>query len=144
MSPVEEMLHKKQMISEALDRGMVQIRADARYPGVQVPPHLRGNRDTILNLSRRFGTDLQLRDDGLYADLSFSGQIQKIILPWQSIWLFAERDQPPILFFKDAPMDDLPETLVEERFTPKRPRLELIEGGGETTPPRTGHLRLVH
>lgn len=143
MEPVEYAVHKRQMISAALDRGMIHVFVDSTVMGVQLPPHLMQKRDVRLNLSHRFKDSLYLKDDGVCTWLSFGGVNFPITIPWKAIYVFVEKGQNPILFIEDAPMEDLPGGILD-KSKPQHVAFEKIEGGGELTPPRTGHLRLVH
>jgi stringent starvation protein B len=62
------------------------IHLDATHHGVEVPAHCKGTPALILSLSRRFGMELSLDPDAIRGELSFSGRVSKIVIPWEALW----------------------------------------------------------
>lgn len=139
-----ELKTKKQLLEEALTKGMVRIEVDATKPGVKLPDHLLGDPRVPLNLSWRFRTPMEIRDDGVYAELSFNGRNESVVIPWITIWAL-EDAKNDIWIFTDA---YTPKWLSGKRcetmvVDDPQFKLEPIEGGSEITPPRKGHLKLL-
>jgi len=69
---------------------MVMVHLDARWPGVRVPPALRGDAQLRLNLSYRFPNhDLSVGDEIIGCTLSFIGQPYYCELPVDAIFAAA-------------------------------------------------------
>lgn len=80
-------LAKKRLLEQALDRGVVQLRLDARRPGVRVPEHLVAESSLALNISLRFpDTGLVINDRGVAASLRFGGSRFRCVIPWPALW----------------------------------------------------------
>lgn len=143
---------KKQMVEKALEKGRIQVFVNSKVRDVVLPRHLMSLPQVILNLSHNFEFKLTIADDGIATILSFGGKNEPILLPWEAIWfLRSPATNEAMLFFEGAPLDDLPvEVLQPPEFTPEtltetlKPIQGSIDGEGQTTPPRTGHLRVVH
>ncbi len=86
-TPAELAALKRKFIEEGLARGKVQIRLDARRPGVRVPEHLLGDCALALNVSEQFpDTNMVVNDRGIAATLRFSKVPFRCLLPWSSVW----------------------------------------------------------
>jgi stringent starvation protein B len=134
MTPAEL---KKHIVQEALDSGQIQISVNSTLPGVKVPGYLLGNPDLRLNLSWKFKTRLELKDWGIFAELSFNKVNRDVELPWESIWGFIKLNGDRFLFQGEIPQ-------VTSKDMPRPTQFETISGGNESSsPPRTGHLRLL-
>jgi len=125
-------IQKKEVVESMLEKGMIQIYVNATKPGVKLPLDLIGEPRVVLNLSWKFQTDMEIRDDGIYADLSFNKKVESVVLPWSSIWFIKNRTGPAYLFFDAYPLG-----FLENEF-------DVLEGEEEISPPRTRHLRLLH
>lgn len=137
---------KKYLLEQWLKEGLTQVFVNSQDPQVIVPDHLRGDPGLILNLSWRFGTPMELTDEGVLAELSFSGQSTRVYLPWESIWALRAKEGKTLVF-EVAVKEAMPG--VEPIDTGKivkeiNDKLEVVNGENESTPPRKGHLKLVH
>lgn len=138
------MEYKKKFIEAALTQGLIQIQVNTKIPGVQLPEFLMARDNAILNLSRKFSSYMELKDTGVYASLSFFGKAENVEIPWKAIWLMKLASGIPMMFSEDAPLDNLPESILRPPTPLPKLTLEKIEGGGELTPPRKGHLKLLN
>lgn len=139
--------NKKKRFISMLKEGMIQVAVNSKLPGVQLPPHLMGNLKVVLNLSYRFKDPIDVTDEGVYSVLSFAGVDHNINLPWGSIWGVVDKGGGKHLYPLDMSEEMRAALAVEgtvEVQSPPRPELEDVEGGGESTQPRQGHLRIVH
>ena len=129
-------------IKQALDAGIVRIFVSTKTPGLKLPEHLFSIRIVTLNLSRRFEYPPEVLEDEIRATLSFHGQNFDCVIPWESILAFQDATGGMSLFWSAASMvEELPEQLLE----PAKPRpFTALDGGGDVTPPRTGHLKLLN
>ena len=77
---------KRQTLLHFLERGVTMVHLDARQPGVVVPPQYAQEPHLRLNLSYRYNIpDLELRERGVQATLSFGGRPFRCVLPWGSM-----------------------------------------------------------
>lgn len=106
---------KKERLLQALDQGMVMIHLDARRPGVQVPPTLRGEAHLRLNLSYRFDPpDLSVGDWGVRSTLSFSGSRFTVAVPWSALFAITSHATKEFWMYPD----DMPEELIQQTVAP--------------------------
>lgn len=137
---------KKACIDACLSIGRIRVRVATDEKGLVLPPHLMTEHYQYLYLSRRFRGSMQLLDDGIHAELSFREQMFLVVLPWESIKEVQDANGNRFVFHAMVQISDalraLAESIKAQSGTPAR-TLEGIEGGGELTPPRTGHLKLV-
>lgn len=78
---------KKETLLAYLARGVAMVHLDARRPEVSVPAQYASDAHLRLNLSYRYSIpDLEVRDDGVQATLSFGGRPFHCVLPWPSIF----------------------------------------------------------
>ncbi len=163
---VRDTASKKQVLSELLEQGMVLVTLDARRPGVDVPPHLRGDPQLRLNLSYRFGLPMIVDDTGVTATLTFSGAPYACKLPWDALYLVVSHvTGRPILFPAEVPAEFYPAgaepgtAVSTASAAPARPRLEVVTRAEEAAAPvaseseaktsktsdpaRRAHLRVV-
>lgn len=97
---------KAEVLEELLEKGMVQVLIDSRIDGVTVPPHLMGDLQLRLNLSRRFGLPLTLADEGVEATLTFQKVPHDCIIPWKAIYAIVSYvTGEPFLFAEDVPLE---------------------------------------
>lgn len=137
--------NKKNTMIELLGDGLVQVTINSAFPGVELPEHLMNRHRVILNLSHNFKDPTHITEMGITTILSFVGVDHRVILPWGCIWYVDNRDDYKCLYSLDMPQD-LREALAKEPpalVTSVQPDLEGVGGGGETTAPRSGHLRLL-
>jgi len=134
---------KRELVETLLEKGMVLVAVNGRYPGVDLPEHLRGDPQVNLNLSYRFGLPMDVGDWGVRATLTFGGRPYDCALPWQSIFLVVSHvSKERYLFPADVPDELLPGTPRREDFeenfeespppaASRRHRFAVVEGGGE-------------
>lgn len=78
---------KQAWVDEALGSGKVQVRLDARHPGVRVPERFADEPALALNLSWQFpNTGMVVNERGLAATLRFGGVSFRCVLPWPAVW----------------------------------------------------------
>lgn len=136
-------LVKKEILEHALSLGLVRILITPSDPGVVVPEQFKVQDRLILNLSRAFGTYMELKEEAIFAELSFAGQSFACMIPWDALRGLQDKRGHVIAF--DVQEDDsakIPEVVL---IPPVR-KIEAIEDTEEKqiTPPRRGHLRLVN
>lgn len=135
--------YKQKVIAAFLEQGMTQIILDARKQGVYVPVKFKDDPKLILNLSWRFKHKMELREDRILAELTFSGQPFACVIPWEAIWHTRQGDHS-FLFGDSFPSDQLDVITDEAEKEENESRFKAIEGGSELSTPRQGHLRLLH
>ena len=157
---------KRDILSELLDKGMVQILLDSRKTGVVLPDHLAEDMQLRLNLSRRFGLPIELTEEGVSATLTFQDVPHACVLPWDCIFaMISYVTGDPVLFSEDVPLEVIFEaekaaasepSETEDAPTSPRPQLRVVpndevdsddEPQPDPPPPPTpasrGHLRVV-
>ncbi len=128
---------KQEILDELLDKGMVQVLVDTRLEGVEVPPHLIGDLQLRLNLSRRFGLPLVFDEKGILATLTFQKVPHECRLPWGAIYaIISYVTGEPFLFPEDVPLEvvleadntiDTPSSSRPSAVPQAKPALELSE-----------------
>lgn len=130
---------KSSIIISHMSVGVARVYLDARKPEVIVPEQFKHLHNLVLDLSFNFAEDFPVttNEDGIHAVLSFNRTPATVFLPWDAIWA-AHRlgETPPRAFPESVP----PEAWKEDSVVD----LEALDGMGETSPPRTGHLKLVN
>lgn len=137
--------NKKNTMIRLLEDGKVQVTINSTFSGVKLPDHLMNKHWVILNLSHKFEHPIHITEEGITTVLSFVGVNHPVVLPWGSIWFVDNGDDYKCLYSVDIP-PALREALAKEPqalLTSHRPELALAGGGGETTAPRSGHLKLL-
>lgn len=137
--------NKKNTLINLLGEGTVTVTVNSAFPGVRLPDHLMNKHRVILNLSHKFEYPTHITEGGITTVLSFVGVNHTVVLPWGSIWFVENQDDYRCLYSLDMP-EALREALAKEPqalVTSTRSRLEGVEGGGETSTPRAGHLKLL-
>lgn len=157
LNEVKQYKDKPELISSWLNKGMIQVMVDTTIPGVVVPSIHHGKTSLLLNLSHTFRgmPEMKLKEDAIYATLSFHGVIFDCVLPWDSIWMMRQGEHE-LVFPSNVPKDEhWSETIKhfllnptpkapERKVKPQKPSfLQTINGGGEVSAPRTGHLKLL-
>ena len=148
---------KRQTLLHFLERGVTMVHLDARQPGVVVPPQYAQEPHLRLNLSYRYNIpDLELRERGVQATLSFGGRPFRCVLPWGSIFGITSHAGEGQVWPEDLPGEVMEG--IATRRDPKaaedahvRPSLSCVaSGNGEKAPAEPGqtdrprpHLRLV-
>lgn len=83
----QESFAKRRDLENHLNRGMTQVVLDATCEGVELPAHLMGQDQVVLNLSYAFHLRVfEIDLDGVKASLSFSGQEHLCVLPWSCVY----------------------------------------------------------
>jgi stringent starvation protein B len=129
---------KRELLETLLEKGMVLVAVNGRFPGVDLPEHLRGDPQVNLNLSYRFGWPMEVGDWGVRATLTFGGRPYDCALPWPAIFLAVSHvSQERYLFPADVPDELLPGSPVAKEVEEEppaerpRPRFAVVEGGAE-------------
>lgn len=131
----------KVLVSQLLDQGLVTIQVFFTK-GVVVPNFLKSRRIFALNLSWRFeGPPMVLSDEGISAQLSFNKEPFDCFIPWDAI-ISVRQKEVAYAFATDKIAIPIHWPASESRQ--KIQELEVIEGGQELSPPKSGHLKLVH
>lgn len=141
---------KQSVLNASLDKGKVKIYINTRVEGVVLPSHLMASQGTALNLSRHFPGPMNLGDFGICAVLSFQGRSFTVEVPWEAI--MAVEDTDSFHDFSTAQAFGLAQAVTEPRPQKQPFKPEVIVDNTEKlglseiqlTPPRTGHLRLLH
>lgn len=132
---------KRELVETLLQKGMVLVAVNGRFPGVDRPEHLRGDPQVNLNLSWRFGFPMEVGEWGVRATLTFGGKPYDCALPWQAIFLVVSHvSKERYLFPADVPDELLPGTPRREEaeesappVTQRRHRFAVVEGGGDAS-----------
>ena len=98
---------KRRDLENHLARGMTQIVLDGTCAGVDLPAHLHGQDQVILNLSYAFHLRVfELDREGVQASLSFSGQEHLCVIPWQSIYFIrlASGEEEGSMYIESMPL----------------------------------------
>lgn len=131
------------LLLAALDAGETFVLLDPRVPGVEVPAGLGEGPRLLLKFSHRYDPDpvIGLTAETLSAVLSFGGVPFRVAVPLSAIVEVASKRLGTIVQF--ASPDPATGLAAPPRIArvPERPVLGIAQGGGETTEPRTGHLR---
>ncbi len=134
---------KLNVLDELLDQGLVQVLVDSRIEGVVVPPHLIGDLQLRLNLSRRFGLPLVLTETGVDATLTFQKIPYECTIPWGAIYaIISYVTGEPFLFPEDVPLEVVLEAenaMDEHNPEPLEPTAHL----GKESFPSQPQLRVV-
>ena len=112
---------KKETLLAWLARGVTMVHADARRPGVVVPPQYAGDAHLRLNLSYRYSIpDLEVGDAEVSATLSFGGRPFHCVLPWQSIFgITSQASGDGQVWPEDLPVEVM-QTFAERHGQPPR------------------------
>ncbi len=98
---------KAQQLREYFARhGRIYIVVNATADGVDVPGHLRGDPALRLVLNVRMPQSIQIRDDALVSEFSFSGRPYPCHIPMHAIWAayVPEREaESGIIWEEDVP-----------------------------------------
>jgi len=127
-------ISKEQVVQQALELGLTTILVNATIPGVVIPSQFLGEPGVRLNLSRNFGVRLELTPDGIYTELSFSGESHDCFIPWKCIWGVVDKNKHMILF----------EDAREKNLLGNRTEFIVLDELGEVTPPRKDHFKLLN
>ena len=157
---------KAKQLREYFNRhGRIYIVVDATREEVIVPESLSGDPALRLVLNVRMPQVIQIHDDVLQSDFSFSGHIFSCHIPMHTIWAayLPEGDMEQGIIWDDSvpemikavvqeaqgQLDDVPEQAEPALHKAERPAaMTVIEGGGEKQPAseqtrKTRHLRVV-
>jgi uncharacterized protein len=103
------------------------------HPGVLLADHLRARyagEMTIVIQYQYFG--LEVGDDGFSVTLSFSGQHERLVIPYAAITTFADPSVNFALQFQ--PLANAQESEEAPESQIKRPTLKAVKPGGDPTP----------
>lgn len=139
----------------------VGIVVDNTRQGVQLPPHLRGRNDVLLDIGMNLEQpilDLRSTPEYLAGILSFGGKPFSCIFPWSTIYAF-QVEEGMVAFHEDAPASIMAQVKQEDVFetraksapasAPEEPRGNVIsfadarrrlrgESKGSPFPPKKG------
>jgi uncharacterized protein len=103
------------------------------HPGVLLADHLRARyagEMTIVIQYQYFG--LEVGDDGFSVTLSFSGQHERLVIPYAAITTFADPSVNFALQFQ--PLANAQESEEAPAAQPKRPALKAVKPGDDSEP----------
>ncbi len=149
MEGLDNFTSKRDFAQTLLRRTQIQLLVDARRPGVKLPANLLNDWNVRLNLSYRFSTPPELREDYVRVLLSFGGKDFECIIPWIAVWAIIAADSGDIHSFpNDLPREVKAEVATmakdqAEKPVYTKPTLVWDNPNPERTPPRRGHLSLV-
>lgn len=98
---------KRRDLENHLGRGMTQIVLDSHCSGVDLPAHLMGQDQVVLNLSYAFHLRIfEIDLDGVQASLSFSGQEYLCIIPWKCVYFIrlASGEEEGSMYLESMPL----------------------------------------
>jgi stringent starvation protein B len=143
---------KKRVLEANLAKGLTRLVVTPLTPGIVLPLHLITEEMVQLNLSYGYKRPIEIMDTGIQTELSFNQQFQKVYIPWEAVSVIFTPDGAAHKF---PTPDEIQAELLRQAVASSgllgiaqppatKQVLELIQGGGELTPPRTGHLNLVN
>ena len=107
---------KRRLLQELLEAGLVSIVIDSSKAGVNLPKHLMGQEEVVLNLSRRFGLDVfEIGPIEVVASLSFAGERHRCVIPYRAMYAYLGKGEDNRYIFQD----DLPAGLVKDAGNPR-------------------------
>lgn len=118
----------------------VMVHFDPRVNWVDVPERFSNQETLVLRISKdTYFSDLENSEQGITAALTFGGFPYDCFIPFDSVFAMTDINGKlnPYVWVDSSPEDMDKPVLVGP------PKLTLIQGGGQTTPPRRGHLKLV-
>lgn len=142
MNTQAPMQQKKELITHLLSQGMITITLDARRAGVWLPVEYLHDPKLVLNLSYKFGTKMEITDKAILANLSFNGNPFMCAIPWECIWM-VQQGKDGIVFPEAIPDRELI-MVPKEKVIEGKEKFTSLDGGGEASEPRTGHLKMLH
>ena len=77
---------KKEIIEDLLAKGDTMLCIDSRHSSIQVPDEHCGKVDLRLILNLNFRHTISLLNDGIEAELLFSGTPHRCWIPYESLW----------------------------------------------------------
>jgi stringent starvation protein B len=97
-------MKRHEAILKMLDMGLVKVMLDPRVEGVRLPEHLKNQPALTLNFSYwHKGSNVQVDDTGVYANLSFNGVNSLVSVPWPAIFALRAKDDSGLLFSENLP-----------------------------------------
>lgn len=75
----------RDLLAMALDQGVVRVRFNPTFPGVEVPGHLRRGPDLILKFSHYYDAPIDLTDDYISQGLVFRGRSHLCHVPLAAV-----------------------------------------------------------
>lgn len=102
---------KRILVERMLAKGDTMLCVDSRHPGVRVPdPHL-GRPDLRLILNLNFRRPIDLRPEGIRAELSFGGIYHVCWVPYESLWAVYNPNTGEGYLWSDRVPDEVRKTL---------------------------------
>lgn len=136
-------IQKMKLFEEWMEGDHVLIHIDGGNPGVDVPPHLKGNPSLTLALSYQFQGETSHTDRSISAYLRFRGSYHHCIIPWEAIWGMTNPDGENRLWAEDLPAQLMAQlgTELNKRIasaTPARPDDAVTDGAAIHEPVSAG------
>jgi len=87
-------LNKKKydFLLNLLEQGDSMICIDSRHAGVDVPASHKNNSSLNLVFNLNFRRPIEIKEEGIFATLSFTGKPYKCILPFEAVWAIYDPD----------------------------------------------------
>ena len=148
-----EKMNPQEIVNAMLAKGDTMLCIDTRHPEVQVPETHRGNCDLRLILNLGFRNPIHVLEDGVQADLLFSGALTHCWIPYESLWgvyspqtgegtVWPSRMPEDLLEMKDlaalrekkkksphGPHPEEPKDDTRKPRTSRKSRFQVIQGG---------------
>ena len=104
--------NKADVVRELLERDQIRIIVDPRVDGVVVPEAQKDQMPLALDIGYGMRPnpipDLEIRDDGISATLSFNRTGEYCFIPWDAVMGLAQRDVIQIVWKHDTPEPEKP------------------------------------
>lgn len=147
--------NKYDFLNLLLRDGDVMLCLDASRSDVDVPPAHKENPSLNLILNLNFRRPIEVRPEGIFVTLSFSGRPHSCVIPFEAVWAIYEPSMkkgqvwessiPESLNMMDQALNQSPSKLTK--------KLEMVKSKAKTNhaskPPRSGkkkdrsHLRVI-
>lgn len=99
---------KAAVARQLIAQGEILVNLDPRRPGVIVPDEFKSEPRLVLAYGLDMDPpipDLDIREDGISATLSFHGKPFKTYVPWTSVFAIVDENQNGRLWKEDVPAD---------------------------------------
>lgn len=94
---------KRKTLEQALEGDHAFITFNALDEAVSVPEFLKNNPLARLKLSLKFRGITSITEDGVEAELLFSGSYFNCVVPWKSLWCITTEEGQDRLWKEDIP-----------------------------------------
>lgn len=120
----------------------VLVHVDPSQPGVSLPAHLSNQVTVTLKLSKLFRGNLSLEDDGVSAELLFSGSYFNCQVPLDAIWGVSSMKGKQLIWPASVPEKLADETPITQSAAKAEPATS-TEASEPAKEIRRGHLTRV-